>query len=468
MLTRRLLALAIATAAATAGLAGPAVAQSPVTAEQAAQIGKEAYDYGFPLLEFTRVKREMTSVKCPDTSGNAPVNSFSNAAGFATPDSRTVVAPNTDTLYSIAHLDLSKGPIVLSHPDMGKRYYSFQMLDPYTNVIDIPGLREDGPKAGSYVIKLKGDSLGKKKPKGARVFKSRYDDVWVIGRTLATDAEDQRKAQKLMAKYSLTRLNGKPARKLKKNCKPGEPSKFPTPTDGPGFASALSAAMTQSPPPKRDGAMLDKLASVGIGIDQSVSEAGLSPDAEAALYKGIAEEAAALPGRVRLKAFTDSQASGGWLSLNPRVGDYGTDYELRAFVAVVGLGANTPDEAIYPTGITDATGALYSGADDYRLTFPPGQAPPAKYFWSLTLYDSSGYLVANPANRYTVGPTHEPFVTQPDGSIVVAIQGTEPSDPTVNWLPSPPGNFRLSLRLYGPSESAQSGAWKPPGVVKVP
>ena len=142
---------------ATLALALPAAANAEVgagpTAAQAEALGKQAYDYGFPLLEFLRVRREETSVRCPDGLGNAPVNSFSNARGFADASARTVVAPNTDTLYSIAHLDLGKGPILLTHPRMGKRYYSFELLDPYTNVIDIPGLREDGGDAGSFLIR---------------------------------------------------------------------------------------------------------------------------------------------------------------------------------------------------------------------------------------------------------------------------------------------------------------------------
>ncbi len=446
--------------------AAPASAQSAVTPEQASALGKQAYDYGFPLLEFTRVRSEMTSVRCPDLRGNAPVNSFSHAGGFANPSARTVVAPNTDTLYSVTHLDLSKGPIVIGHPDMGKRYYSFELLDPYTNVIDIPGLREDGPKAGSYVIKLKGQST-KGKPKGARVIKSSYERVWVIGRTLATDAKDQRKAQKLMARYTLTKLNGKPARKLPKGCKPGEPGAFPTPKDGPGFIAALNEAMEKNPPPKRDKPFLSQLAPLGVGPGLSPESAGLSPDALAALYQGVADEAAALPTRARLEAFAGAQGSQGWLPLKPTIGDYGTDYAFRAFIATVGLGANTPDEAIYPTGITDGTGALYNGASSYRLTFPPGQEPPAKYFWSLTMYDSSGYLVDNPANRYTVGPTHEPFVKQADGSVVIAIQGTDPGDPTVNWLPAPRGELPPEPAPLRPEQGGAVRGWRPPGVVKV-
>jgi hypothetical protein len=164
---------------------------------------------------------------------------------------------------------------------------------------------------------------------------------------------------------------------------------------------------------------------------------------------------------------SEALKTGGWLLPASNIGDYGTDYEFRAVVAVVGLGANTPDEAIYPTGIADSSGALFNGSNDYRLTFPPGDAPPAKYFWSLTMYDSDGYLVPNSIDRYSLGPSHPPLLTKPDGSIVIAIQRSAPAESGVNWLPAPPAGFRLNLRLYGPSRAARTGAWRPPAVVKL-
>lgn len=462
----------LATAAAVLGVAAPAHAGagSP-TPEQAEALGAQAYDYGFPLLEFLRVRREQTSVRCPDTAGDSPVNSFSNARGFATAETRTVVAPNTDTLYSIAHLDLGRGPITLGHPRMGKRYYSFALLDPYTNVIAIPGQREGGGAAGSYEIRwtrkgTRAGRAGKAPSPGAEVIRSKFRRVWVIGRTLATDREDQRKARRLMAGYRLTLPNGK-VRSFPKACRPGEPELHPTPTDGPGFVAALNRALEKNPPPRRDEPLLAQLRPLGVGPGLAPERAGLAPDVLAALYAGVAGEAAALPGSARLRAYTEALKTDGWLLPAPNIGDYGTDYAFRALVATVGLGANTPDEATYPAGITDADGALYDGANDYRLTFPPGGEPPAKYFWSLTMYDSAGYLVANPIDRYSLGPSHPPLVRRPDGSIVIAIQRAEPSEPGVNWLPSPPGGFRLNLRLYGPSKAARTGAWRPPGVVRV-
>jgi hypothetical protein len=463
-------AVAVGTAL-LAGSATPASAAAP-DATQAAVLGEQAYEYGFPLVDLLRIRAEMTSVACPDGRGNAPVNSFSHATGFATADDRTVVLPNTDTLYSLAHLDLKKGPITLSHPDMGKRYFSFELVDPWTNVIAIPGKREDGPDAASYVVKWKGEGSARppasfKKPKGAEVIKSKYRRVWVIGRTLATDAKsDQKKAKKKMRKYELALPDGKP-RKFPKGCNPGEPKTFPTPTDGEPFIEKLSADMAKNPPPARDNPLLEQLATVGVGAGLSPEDAGLSPDALAAFYDAIAAKAAALPTETRLFAYTEALKTDGWFLAPPNIGDFGTDYFLRAIVASAGIGANTPNEAIYPVAIADRNGALFSGANDYRLTFAADDLPPARFFWSVTMYDTEGFLVPNPDNLYSVGPSHGDLVAKPDGSIVVVISRTEPTEGGVNWLPAPDAGFRLNMRLYGPSKAAQTGAWMPPGVEKL-
>ena len=445
-------------------LAVPAGASAAPTPDQAEQLGRQAYDYGLPLLEILRVRHEMTSVKCPDTRGNAPVNSFSHAAGFATPEDRTVVAPNTDTLYSIAHLDLGKGPIVLRHPNMGKRFFDFELVDPYTNVIDYVGTRTTGPEAGRFAIVWNG-APGPKPRNVTGTIHSKYRRVWVIGRTLATDAADQRTAQKLMYRYRLVPPGGH--RGVPDGCEPGAPAKHPTPTDGPGFIAALNRGLAANPPPKRDRPLLRQLAPLGIGPGLSVAEAGLPADVEAALYSGIQSEAAELPGRARAQVLADSLANGGWLTLDPDVGRYGTDYGLRAIVAVVGLGANTPEEAIYPTALADSTGQLLTGGKRYRIVFGPGQEPPARYFWSLTMYDLNGYLAENPIDRYSVGPTHPPLLRRADGSIAIAVQHDQPAEADVNWLPAPAGSFRLNLRLYGPRDAALSGAWAPPPVTPV-
>lgn len=463
--------IALFAAAAAFALGAPAGASAGgLTPSQAAELGTRAYDYGFPLVDAMRIRKEETSVKCPDGRGNAPVNSFSNASGFATADDTTVVLPNTDTLYSIAHLDLGKGPITLSHPDMGKRYYSFETVDPWTNVIATPGLREDGPGAASYVYKWTGAGKANKnfkKPKGAEVIKSKYRRLWVIGRTLASDSKaDQKKAHEKMDQYELTLPNGKP-RHFAKGCKPGEPVKDPTPSDGKEFIARLNAEMADNPPPKRDDPILAQLAGVGVGAGLSPEDAGLSPQALTAFYKAVTDEAAALPTQTRLWAYQNALKTDGWFLAPPNIGDFGTDYDLRAKVASAGIGANTPAEAIYPVAIADANGAFFNGGTDYRLTFDADNLPPAKYFWSVTMYDTSGFLVPNAGNIYSIGPAHGKLKTKPDGSVVIAIQQTKPNEKNVNWLPSPPTGFRLNMRLYGPSKAAQTGKWMPPGVQPV-
>ncbi len=446
--------------------ASPASAATP-TADEARVLGAQAYDYGFPLMDLLRIRREETSVRCPDAAGNSPVNSFSHAATFARPQDRIVVAPNTDTLYSLAHLDLSKGPIVLSHPAMGKRFYDFEFVDPWTNVLGYIGSRTTGQKAGDVAIVW---SKGKAKaPNGVgKVIRSDYKRVWVIGRTLAGGKADQAKAHKLMRRYKLASAAGR-SRTFPKGCKPGDPKRYPTPTDGAVFMARLNNAMAQNPPPARDKPFLAELRQFGVGPGLKLGSSTLPTDVRVAFYEGATAEAASLPGKVRLTALTTAIGNGGWYNAPSNIGRFGTDYEFRAIVASAGIGANTVEEATYPVAITDSAGALFNGAANrYRLTFAPGQAPPARYFWSLTMYDTTGFLTENAIKRYSVGPSHPPLVKRADGSVVIAIQHEAPAESDVNWLPAPATGFRLNLRLYGPSKAALNGTWQPPSVERLP
>ena len=452
------LAALLLSAGAQTSSAGTTATTTPAEAEA---IGREAYRYGLPLLEFLRVRRENTSVRAPDGRGNAPVNRFSNARRFAGPENRTVVAPNVDTLYSIAQLDLGRGPIVLRHPDLGRRYVVFQLLDPYTNTVGYVGTRVTGRKAGRFAISW--TKRPGRRVRGVKVIRSKYRRLWVIGRTLASTAADQRRARRLMRRYALI-----PLQRLAKGPidyprrRPGKPREATTP-QGLAFLESLGRAMERNPPPARDRPILRRLAALGIGPGTSPARAGLAQPVVDALVAGVRAEAATLPTATRGYVLEQARASGGWFISPPRIGDYGTDYLLRARIAVVGLGANTREEATYPAAVTDAAGNLLDGSKPYRLTFRRGQAPPNRAFWSLTMYDLDGYLVANSARRYAVGDSHPPLRRRADGSIVIAIQRSRPADRTVNWLPPPAaGPFRLNLRIYWPRRSVLTGAWKPP------
>ncbi len=401
------------TIAAACLLPATARAGQPVpTPEQAAALGAQAYDYGFPLLDMLRIRHEMTSVPCPDGRGNAPINHFANASKFATPDDVTVVAPNTDTLYSLSQIDLKKGPIVLKHPDMGKRFFDFELVDPWTNVIDYVGTRTTGSKAGRFTIRWTDDGKADKaKRLGNPIIKSKYRRVWVIGRTLAGDAADQAKAYDIEKRYKLLKANGEKF-KLPADCHrgKGEPSEYPTPTEGAEFISQLNQAMVNNPAPKRDQPLLDQLAPLGVGPGLSPEDAGLPQDVIDALYEGVTTEAATLPLASKVGFLQQSIDAKGFIFADSAIGRFGTDYLLRAKVAIVGIGANTPEEAVYPAALADSNGNLLNGANDYEMVFPADDLPPAKYFWSLTMYDFDGYLVDNPIDRYSLGPSHPPLL----------------------------------------------------------
>ena len=449
---------------------------APVSAAQATALGEQAYLYGFPLLEFLRVLKTETSVRCPDSHGNAPLNSFDTATRFPPPSDRVVVAPNVDTLYSIAHLDLGRGPVVLSHPDMGHRYFVFELLDPYTNVIGYVGSRTTGSEAGRFAVTWTGHPGHRSA--GARVIRSRYRYVWVIGRTLVNGASDRVRALALMRRYALTGLGGR--RHFPAGCRPGQPRQAMTPSGLP-FLTALNRALIDNPPPARDHPLLAKLAQLGVGPGLSVAGAHLAPAVQSALIGGVDLAASALPTIAKNTILSEAKANHGWANPASDIGAYGTDYRFRAGVAAIGLGANTRAEAVYPTALTDSAGRLLNGGSPcraepgcglapgtrYRIVFKPGQGPPNRAFWSLTMYNATGYLVANPINRYAVGSSHPRLRREPDGSIVVDMQRTRPTDPHVNWLPTPGGGFRLNLRIYWPRLSVLDGRWQPPPVQRL-
>jgi len=152
------------------------------------------------------------------------------------------------------------------------------------------------------------------------------------------------------------------------------------------------------------------------------------------------------------------------LGIVDNLGHYGTDYLWRAVVAMVGLGANLPEDAIYPRAAKDAEGQPLSGANKYELRFAKGQFPPVGAFWSITLYNSSQFFVKNPINRFAIGD-RDKLAFDEDGSLAIYIQNESPG-PTreSNWLPAPKDAFSLTMRLYWPKRQVLEGTWKPPAV----
>ena len=448
----------------------------PVQAPQytrALHLGIEAYVYGIPLLDEDRVFRTATSVNVPDGAGSGPVNQFSHVRRLAAPSDRTVVAPNHDTLYSIAWLDLSRGPIVVHMPVVRGRFVVFELLDPYTN--NFAAIGSVGRPAGSYAVLPPG--WHGPLPRGVRRLRSPYARVWIVGRTYIRNARDTPNVVRIQNRYSLTPLSEwggrvprhRPARVIRK------PRSYAVPGTATGqdplaFFDRLGDLLARFPPPAADQPLLRQLASVGIGVGKHPSS---NRRLDAAILQGLRDSVAAGAKQVRAGVqttfLTDAPAHNGWLVA--RTGRYGTDYRTRALVDLIGLGAPRSNIAIYPFTVTDRNLRPLTGSQHYVAHFSRSELPfPVRAFWSMTLYDSNGFLVPNPAHVYLINNrSHVHY--DPDGSLDIFIQPQPPADPAqrANWLPSPAGRpFRLIMRLYKPVHIAgilSGRTWQPPTVL---
>jgi hypothetical protein len=487
------LALAGAVAASATAAYNPSDPSQKAEYDKALALGTEAYEYGIPMLDLDRIFSTSTSVNvCFEPKDYAPVNVLCSAKQLAPASAREVVAPNHDTLYTQAWLDLHRYPMVLHVPATPGHFHVFELVDQdTTNFANVgsaisrlypnPRSRPFAHPDGTYIIA--GPGWKAKHTMGLPVIRSLTSRVWVIGRTLVKSARDVATVDKLQNRYTLTPL---PDYQPGKVWKPTQPkhrdTKWKTatvPGTQPGqdpvtFFDALGDELKLFPPPAADGPILHKLAAVGIGP-------GLHPSATqddatlAGLRASIAAGEAAVLAEVRSLYVKGFAAHNGWLVGD--LGTYGTQYLLRAVVDKLGIGALDGRVATYPFAQVDQTLQTLTGARRYVAHFARGTVPPpVTAFWSLTLYDKNQYLVPNPANRYLLNDRTRLHFNA-DGSLDIYIQPKAPTNPTQyeNWLPSPgthdPGDpsqdFDLVMRLYGIKPSAfarvQSGSgWRPP------
>jgi hypothetical protein len=401
--------------------------------------------------------------------GHAPMGQLVRMRSYPAVDYHAVTAPNADTLYLTAFFDVSQEPWVLSVPDMGDRYYLLPMLDGWTDVFQVPGKRTTGDKAQKYAITALGWSGTL--PPGVTEYKSPTGLVWLIGRIYCTGTpDDYAKVHALQDKFSLVPLSayGKPY-----TPPPNEvDANFDMKTAVRDQVDALSVddyfnylarLMKTNPPSPDDAPIVAKMATIGLipGKDFDPSKLG-----------GFDREAIkAVPKLAQVKIMEHFKQFGepvnGW-RFSTKVGTYGTDYIQRALVTAVGLGANRPQDAIYPVADKASDGDKFDGASKkYVVHFDKGQMPPVNGFWSLTMYDDKYFFVPNPLNRYTLSQRNK-FITNADGSVDLYLQADSPGKAKeANWLPAPKANFVPMLRLYWPKETPPSiidGTWKPPAI----
>ena len=441
-------------------------------AEQAVSDAIDAYIYGYPLVTMDMTRKFMTNYATVQ-GARGPMGQLIKLRSYPAVDDHAVTAPNADTLYTTAFLDVSKEPWVFSVPDMGDRYFLLPMLDGWTNVFQVPGKRTTGGKAQKYAIT--GPGWSGTLPEGLTEYKSPTGIVWILGRIYCTGTpEDYAKVHALQDKFSLVPLSsyGKPYTPL-----PGEvDNNLDMKTavrdqvdrlEVNEYFNYLAKLMKTNPPAPEDAPMVAKMAKIGLAPGQDFDASKLGAfDKEA--IKGV-------PRLAQLKIMEHfkkaAEPVNGWVALTNHIGVYGTDYVQRALVTAIGLGANRPQDAIYPTSEKDADGNAYDGNKKYVMHFEKGQMPPVEGFWSLTMYDASFFFVPNPLHRYTLSSRNK-FVTNADGSVDLYLQADSPGkDKEANWLPAPKAKFIPMLRLYWPKETPPSildGTWKPPAIKVAP
>lgn len=443
---------------------GSAHAESQVTPEEATAIGIDAYVFGYPLITMEMTRRIMTNTSQPQAN-HAPMGQFFNSQTYPDASFRDVTAPNADTLYSTAWIDLSKEPYILGIPNENDRYYLMPLLDAWTTVFQVPGKRTTGTLAQKYAIT--GPGWKGTLPAGVTEYKSPTNLVWILGRTYCTGTpEDYQAVHALQKEYSLVPLSayGKAYTPPSGKVDPSVDMKTPVrdqvnDMDVGTYFELMAKLMKQNPPTAADAAILARLAKLGIVPGRDFNIAHLAPEVAKALQAVPKLAQAQIMGQMK-NAGSDVN---GW-TFSTKTGTYGTDYLQRAFITAIGLGANRPQDAIYPTAKVDATGKALDGAKKYTMHFAKDQIPPVNGFWSLTMYDANYFFVANPLNRYTLSSRFD-FKYNPDGSLDFYIQKDSPGkDKESNWLPAPAGNFNLMLRLYWPKDSVINGTWKPPAV----
>ena len=443
----------------------------------ARQIAEDAYIYGYSLIttEVTRVQAANVS-KADPAKLSAPMNQFANAPKYPPADYRGVSAPNADTLYSVAWLDLSEA-MVFGHPDMGSRFYLFEIVDLWmSDLQSAPSARTAGEKATNYLIT--GPGWSGDVPAGMQHIPMATRYMVILGRTYADGTENDYKiVNDLQAQYKITPLSawGKPYTPV---APPVDPNPTVSMTAKPqqailamgteGYFTLMAKLMGgDAPPAAGDGPILASMAKIGIVPGKPFEMSKLDPAVQATL-KDIPQSA--------LKKIEDNKDSSGgvidgWVVTKGQ-GTYGPDsYMKRAVVAAFGWPANQQRDAVYPYTETDSTGQKLTGANKYTLTFPKDATPPVNGFWSITMYmiDQGWWFVPNALNKFTVSARNN-LKSDADGSVTLYFQNASPgAEKEANWLPAPKGEFIPMLRMYWPKENNPSilnGSWKPPAVVK--
>jgi len=462
---RRVLVGVLGATALQAGAAPSAL--SPADAQE---IAAEAYIYAYPMVLMEVTRRVSTNVASggPGSDFRAPMNQFAHAPVFPDDKFDRVVRPNADTLYSSLWFDVSREPIVISVPDSGGRYYLLPALDMWTDVFMSPGTRTSGNGAQQFAIV--GPNWRGKLPAGMRAYVSPTSVGWMIGRTQTNGVADYASVRKFQSGLKAVPLSAlgnpsyvPPKATFDPKLDMSAPVEQVARMDAATYFATFARFLKDNPPHANDYPILDRIARIGLVPGEPFDVSRLPAEVQAAV------RAAPAAGQKQIgKALSHSgSVANGWRMISNPIGTYGTDYLRRAVIAYAGLGANTVEDAFYPLALTDADGKPLDSAAKYVIHFDKEQLPPARAFWSLTMYNDRQFFAANSIHRFAIGD-RDALKFNPDGSLDLTIQRDPPNDAAVNWLPAPAaGIFTMNLRLYLPGTTVLDGTWKPPVIRRV-
>jgi hypothetical protein len=431
--------------------------------QEARQVAKEAYVYGYPMVDSYRIQHAYF-VDSNNPEYKAPWNQIRNIPRVFTPDDKAVQTPNSDTPYSMLGMDLRAEPLVLTMPPIEReRYFSVQLIDLYTFNFDYIGSRATGNGCGSFLIA--GPDWQGKTPQGVKkVIRSETELVLAAYRTQLFNPADLDNVKKVQSGYKAQALSaflGQPAPEAAPAInfiKPLTPATQKTSLE---FFNILNFILQFCPTHPSEKQLMARFAAIGVGAGQTFDASKLSPELNKSIQDGMADawaEFAALKKQVDKGEVTSGDVFGTREYLK-------NNYLYRMGAAVMGIFGNSKLEAMYPMYGVDADGQKLNGANRYTLCFRPGQLPPVHAFWSLTMYEMpSSLLVANPLNRYLLNSPMLPlFERDADGELKLLIQNESPGkDKEANWLPAPTGPFFVAMRLYWPKDEAVGGKWTAP------
>jgi len=463
IINRTLLAVLMALMVAGNVLAEPEE-QASWREQYAYSMGMAAYPYTLPYLYMSQLRWMWTNnPRDPDNYPYAEINHFWHANRVADASYKDGGTPNNDTVYSVAWIYVGDEPVILSHPDMDERNFSFHFSDYTSDVFAVVSQRATGQGAGNFALVHKG--YKGELPDGVKKLEvSPTPWIFLLTRTMLYNKQDLPNVAALQKQYQLTPLSywGKPADTLPASRDVWRPYKAKQ--DPLASWRTINRAMTENPPPESEKALLSffgEIVHIGPGQDLDTldedSKRGLARAARDA-HKLAIQARNDIPGRTIVNGWGRNPGNAG------RMTDAGRYFMRGVNQSFKGIAPNFPEEARYFARAINEHGEYLDGSQaTYELTFPAGKLPPVDAFWSVTMYGMDANLVDNPIDRYSIGDRTPGLKYNADGGLTLYIQHQSPGkDKEANWLPAPDARFTMTLRAYRPKPEINSGEWIPP------